>query len=394
MKLNIAQNLKKYRREREITQEALAKELGISAQSVSKWERGEGYPDIELLPNLANHLNITIDELLGNDSAARQEDIRLFWQKFWSSDSRFEGENYFDCRIRIAEEYWRKYPNEYSIACALLQEICAYRKKLEENRPLLNEIVEKIMSDCMEAMHRETALYNICLVCKEDEYAKWSELCASEYRLCREEILEQRFLAKEEIDKAMLRRSLNNLKHFTYLLAKFMPNHLSPEQVAAEIRKNRQILAVTADENGTIPQAWLPCDSYCDFYLAAASFGMGKKEKGYELLERSLNSYETWQKIPGETILEFGCKDLFGGIFTRKKITGGTVFLPDENQTPADDVSYFILRTSMDHAFHILDPDTDWVWNCGIAWEWLSDVRKEERFRKLVERAKELCPFD
>ncbi len=40
MKLNIAQNLKKYRRERDITQEALAKELGISAQSVSKWERG------------------------------------------------------------------------------------------------------------------------------------------------------------------------------------------------------------------------------------------------------------------------------------------------------------------------------------------------------------------
>ena len=76
MKLNIAQNLKKYRRERDITQEALAKELGISAQSVSKWECGEGYPDIELLPNLANHLNITIYELLGNDSAARQQDIQ------------------------------------------------------------------------------------------------------------------------------------------------------------------------------------------------------------------------------------------------------------------------------------------------------------------------------
>ena len=48
----------------------------------------------------------------------------------------------------------------------------------------------------------------------------------------------------------------------------------------------------------------------------------------------------------------------------------------------------------MDHAFHILDPDTDWVWNCGIAWEWFSDVKEEERFLKLAERAKALCPFD
>ena len=166
MKLNIARNLKKYRKERDITQEALAKDLGISPQSVSKWERGEGYPDIELLPNLANHLNITIDELLGNDSAARKEDIRQFWQKFWSADGRREGENYWDCRIRIAEEYWRKYPSEYSIANALLQEICGYRSKLEEHRTLMNEAAEKIQNDCTEPQYRETALFHICCACR------------------------------------------------------------------------------------------------------------------------------------------------------------------------------------------------------------------------------------
>ena len=56
MKLNIAQNLRKYRKERGLTQEQLAKTLAVSAQSVSKWECGDGYPDIELLPNIANHL--------------------------------------------------------------------------------------------------------------------------------------------------------------------------------------------------------------------------------------------------------------------------------------------------------------------------------------------------
>lgn len=345
MNLNIAQNLKEYRKKRDITQGALAKELGISAQAISKWERGEGYPDIELLPNLANHLNITVDELLGNNSTARQADILQFWKKFWSSDICHEGENLFDSHIRLAEEYWRKYPNEYGIACALIQEICSYRQKLEENRYLLNEVVEKVLRDCTDTRYRETALYNSCLVCKDDEYAKWSELCASGYQYCQGEILEQRLLRNDEIEKALLQRAVNNLKHFTYLLAKGIPNYLSPAQVAAEVRKNKQILSVFADENGILPEAWLPCEVYCDFYMAAINFGMGEKGKGYELLERSIVSYETWKKIPDEKILEFGCKDLFGGIFTKKTSTDGTFFLPDEEQISVEDLSIILFRT-------------------------------------------------
>jgi len=47
-------NLKKYRILKELTQEDVAEFLGITPQSVSKWERGESYPDITLLPALAN----------------------------------------------------------------------------------------------------------------------------------------------------------------------------------------------------------------------------------------------------------------------------------------------------------------------------------------------------
>lgn len=39
-------NLKKYRIQKDLTQEDVAEFLGITAQSVSKWERGESYPDI------------------------------------------------------------------------------------------------------------------------------------------------------------------------------------------------------------------------------------------------------------------------------------------------------------------------------------------------------------
>lgn len=65
--LYIAENLKKLRKERDMTQEDIAETLGVSAQSVSKWERGDTYPDITLLPALANLFKTSVDALIGMD---------------------------------------------------------------------------------------------------------------------------------------------------------------------------------------------------------------------------------------------------------------------------------------------------------------------------------------
>ena len=54
MKLYIGEQLKALRKEKQITQEALAEVLGVSYQSVSRWELGVCYPDVELLPTIAN----------------------------------------------------------------------------------------------------------------------------------------------------------------------------------------------------------------------------------------------------------------------------------------------------------------------------------------------------
>lgn len=65
MKLAIGENICNYRRKNDLTQEALADRLGVTYQSVSRWENGTTYPDLELIPAIAEVLAVTVDELLG-----------------------------------------------------------------------------------------------------------------------------------------------------------------------------------------------------------------------------------------------------------------------------------------------------------------------------------------
>lgn len=74
--LFLSENLKKYRILKNLTQEDVAGYLGITSQSVSKWERGETYPDITFLPALANIFETSVDLLIGMDTI-RAEETRL-----------------------------------------------------------------------------------------------------------------------------------------------------------------------------------------------------------------------------------------------------------------------------------------------------------------------------
>ena len=71
--LYLSENLKKYRLLKNLTQEDVAEYLGITSQSVSKWERGESYPDITFLPTLANIFETSVDLLIGMDTIRAEE---------------------------------------------------------------------------------------------------------------------------------------------------------------------------------------------------------------------------------------------------------------------------------------------------------------------------------
>ncbi|MBQ9264269.1 MAG: helix-turn-helix domain-containing protein [Clostridia bacterium] len=72
----IGENLQHLRKMRNLTQEALAEKIGVSRQTIAKWESGESAPDIALAGRLSQELDVSLDELVNAPMAGAEGDMR------------------------------------------------------------------------------------------------------------------------------------------------------------------------------------------------------------------------------------------------------------------------------------------------------------------------------
>lgn len=107
----IGETIRNLRRERNITQEEFANILGVTYQSVFRWENNTCYPDMELLPDIADFFGITVDKLMGADKNAEQKEIDRYLERFQEAVNRGA---VHEC-IDIAREGVAAYPNNYAL---------------------------------------------------------------------------------------------------------------------------------------------------------------------------------------------------------------------------------------------------------------------------------------
>ena len=160
MEINLKEKLRTLRQQKNIMQEALANHLGITAQSVGKWERGEGFPDITLLPKIAFYFGVTIDELLCVDQIRVEETIDEY--KRQSKIFQQNGEN--EKNLQIWEKAYAKFPNDCRVIEGLMFAInrdaiypCP-RDKAERIISLGKELLQK----STDTRQRENAVQCLC----------------------------------------------------------------------------------------------------------------------------------------------------------------------------------------------------------------------------------------
>lgn len=154
MKLNIGETIKKLRKECEITQEDFAEVLGVSCQSVSRWENHSCYPDIELIPIIAAFFGISTDKLMGVDETTEKEAVNRYLHHFQAAISVG---NIDEC-IRIARAGVAEFPNNYAlldklmyalfVSCDDTGNIPNWKENMEKYDAEIVALGERIMKYC------------------------------------------------------------------------------------------------------------------------------------------------------------------------------------------------------------------------------------------------------
>lgn len=110
MAIKLSMMILEYRKSKGITQQALADFLGVSKAAVSKWETGQTYPDISLLPLLAAYFDISIDTLLGYNSQLSDQEIRRIYKLLKDAFEQKDGAEVWQMLQSFLHRYYACYP--------------------------------------------------------------------------------------------------------------------------------------------------------------------------------------------------------------------------------------------------------------------------------------------
>ena len=291
MKLNIGENIKYLRREKDITQEQLAEMLGVSYQSVSRWETGACYPDMELLPTLANVFETTVDKLLGVNEQLEKEKVAKYQERFQLAISRGDVE---EC-IRISREGVAEYPNNYVLLNQLMYALFVagdddgnipnWKENMEKYDAEITALGERIMKYCPDQDIRLEATgrlaFNHCeMGRKQIGRAIYETLPSREY--CKES---QIWWALEEDEKLPYTRKsidsgFNSLYEGLYNLT--WGQLLPDEELILVYQKMQAFLQLMYDGNET-DNNWRKANLHCG--MAKTYARLGKQKELFEELE-------------------------------------------------------------------------------------------------------------
>ena len=104
MEITIDSKIKQLRKTYGRTQENMAQALGLTSQAISRWENGTGYPDIGVIPAIANYFGVTIDALFGYDGNRNEKIQNILKRADEMEEAGTEPSECLDCmRIAAAE---------------------------------------------------------------------------------------------------------------------------------------------------------------------------------------------------------------------------------------------------------------------------------------------------
>ncbi len=157
MQLKLSENIKKYRKDMDLTQEGLAEALGVTVGAVSKWENGNNVPDVMTMMEMADFFNISMDELVGFSLSSKKIEDMCKQIDILARSHRFEE------AIMIAKDAMSRYPHTFKVlyACGDLYNYKFLESKEKKDSEDAIEIFENALHYISQSDEREIMEYTI-----------------------------------------------------------------------------------------------------------------------------------------------------------------------------------------------------------------------------------------
>ena len=312
MNVKIGAIIKKLRAESNITQDTLATAIGVTPQAISRWESENGYPDIELLPTLADFFSVSIDELLGYKLSEREQELANIKKEM----ERLSEVGSVEERVAYARNAFAHYPADYEIRDHLAA--CLYFVWDETHDETLFKEIELLLSSVANGCNDENIRYDaintlIALYgkVKQPEKAKEWVNRLTPMKYCREKALSDgigdgktKFYIQDEIDKLV---SGLGVAIQTLALSEDLPNDFSTWNDKIEMfRVSNQLFHIIYGDDLMYHHSQL---SFNYWIISTYQISLGKTEDAMESLEKMCDhaiAYDiSYQKDRGRNFTSF-----------------------------------------------------------------------------------------
>ena len=174
--MSIGSNIKRLRREKEITQEQLAEYLGITSRAISQWECDRTAPDISQIPALCHIFDVSSDILLGIDVEKNEERIKSYLEEAHKVD--WEGN--FEKEVELLREALGKFPKSYQIMQKLANALVnVYSRKGIKDYEEVFSLCNRVLAECTDSTTRyeatQTLVYAYDYAGKKEEMLRVAE---------------------------------------------------------------------------------------------------------------------------------------------------------------------------------------------------------------------------
>lgn len=372
MNLNFAENLKRLRKEKNVTQEKFSEVLGVTAQSVSRWELSVCYPDIEMLPAIANYFGVTVDELLSNDPHSQEKDLKVFNNTLDKlSDKTTE------C-IDFVTEYCRKYPENDYYAYQLIYAIKRYVSGNVEKTEKYMAILLKNAQRLLETKYRNVTIQIMATLCDENELNKWLDMAPYNSEFSRRYCLVARAQSKQDWMEAYIQQGMKMFESFAVQLDGRCPDRLgAAEKVTFQKNILRIIESLGAEKD--IPDGWKCFYAYKQLVLSACLFALNKNEEGWMNFDSAIEKCKYFHSIDEEWL------DIGGSAFSNIKVNKAWNYTIDQKGEKRKLFGAVRFSYSDMTLIHSLLENPAWVWFDSVretpkyksALEWVIETEKK-----------------